>query len=554
MQRTQLSEPIVERIRGEVRRLAPSQEVDDLAQEACVRVIEKEGLWREERGRFSAWAATVARNLTLSRRTRDRREVDARLDVARDLPGDSEGASIGGQLSEDRIAWVLRQFGRLPEGERQVLTWHYLENRTLTSIAEDLGISQPAVSQRLAKALTELRRRAHTEGLMGLGLGTWIGAHKMKLALLGAAATTLVVAQDWFGDDPTAEHQGSTLAYPGSGFAASLDTAMDPDGNLIWCASAPLAWAALREHLGGPLELPGGNATLDALNRSSFDAAGLDPRSYVAGAGSIGDGSIERMQQELIADFGQGRDPVLDQLEASGLEGMAYTYAFLFKSIQWHVEFEQLPEALDFQWRESIPEDPTIPPVARSRERSSGVQAFGLGKFDPHKFEWHKKMAEQIRIYESEDTDEFAVDLGSQDQGDRILLARVDPGETLEATVERALELASWAPGKMRDEDSLRVPVIDFDLDHRFQLTDLASAANGPDGMAGAIQKVRFRLDHQGALLKSRFHYMLGMGMVPPEPRKLHFDRPFLVLMRGADQPAYFAMWIGNPELLVGVE
>lgn len=554
MQRTQLSEPIVDRIRGEVRRLAPPQEVDDLAQEACVRVIEKEGLWREERGRFAAWAATVARNLTLSRRTRDRREVDVRAELARESSGGPSGDLDGGELSEERIAWVLRQFGRLPERERQVLTWHYLENRTLTSIAKELGISQPAVSQRLARSLTELRRRAHTEGLMGLGLGTWIGAHKMKLALLGAAATTLVVAQDWFGDDPTAEHGGSTLAYPASGFAASLDTALDPDGNLIWCATAPLAWDALREHLGGPLELPGGNATLAALNRSSFDASVLEPGSYVVGAGSLGDGTLERLQQELIDDFGEGRDPVLDRLAQDALAGTPFTYAFLFKSLEWHVEFEQLPEALEFRWHEPTPEDPSAPPMARRREQRTGVRAFGLGKYDPHKFEWHQKMAEQIRIYESEDTDEFAVDLGSEDQGDRILLARVDPGETLEDTVARALELASRAPGKMRDEDSLRVPLIDFDLDHRFQLTDAESAGDAPASMAAALQKVRFRLDHRGALLKSRFHYILGMGMVPPEPRKLHFDQPFLVLMREADRPAYFAMWVANPELLVAAE
>jgi RNA polymerase sigma factor (sigma-70 family) len=541
MEHPTLSAAVLERIRREVRRLAPAGEVDDLAQEACVRVIEKEGLWRAERGGFAPWAGAVARNLTRGALARAGRERAARAERAALLSAEGQRD----ELSEERIAFVLEQFARLPEEARQVLAWRYLDGRTVTDIARELGVSQPAVSQRIARALAELRRRARGRGLAGLGIGPWIGANKMKITLVGAAAATAVVGSTFYLQDDTARVVGTTLATPSSGFAATLDTALAPHRNLLFCASAPLAWAELRELAGGPVRLDTQPAVVDALNASAFPAQAIDERSWVAGAGFTDDGTVERLQDELVREFGEGRDPVLDALVAEAGPGQVLSYAFLYKQLAWRVEFEELAEPLPFRWR-----DPGADPV----ERETPVSAFGIAEFDGASREWHKRLGRQVHVWEENGA--FAVQLSSEGLSDRVLLAAVEPAETLAATVDRALALASGTGKRLRQDDSLRVPVVDLDLFHdwseihgMFENESLAGR-----NLSIALQTIRFRLDHRGALLKSRFAVAGAESEHAPEPRRLHFDRPFLILMRENEKAPYFAMWVAHPELLATVE
>ena len=67
--------------------------------------------------------------------------------------------------------------------------------------------------------------------------------------------------------------------------------------------------------------------------------------------------------------------------------------------------------------------------------------------------------------------------------------------------------------------------------------------------IALAAQTVRFRLDERGAVLKSEAIVWGGIG------EQLIFDKPFLILLERRDaRNPYFALWVGNAELLVPVE
>ena len=46
------------------RMVRQERDVDDITQEACVRIIEKESLWNKKPNHFSQWMNTVTRNLT----------------------------------------------------------------------------------------------------------------------------------------------------------------------------------------------------------------------------------------------------------------------------------------------------------------------------------------------------------------------------------------------------------------------------------------------------------------------------------------------------------
>ena len=68
-----------------------------------------------------------------------------------------------------------------------------------------------------------------------------------------------------------------------------------------------------------------------------------------------------------------------------------------------------------------------------------------------------------------------------------------------------------------------------------------------------AIQWIRFKLSEKGAILKSEARIVI----IPMngEPRKLKFNKPFLIYLRQKDgEYPYFAMWLDNAELLIKEE
>ena len=96
-----------------------------------------------------------------------------------------------------------------------------------------------------------------------------------------------------------------------------------------------------------------------------------------------------------------------------------------------------------------------------------------------------------------------------------------------------------------------RVPIVDFDLTHRFEeLIGRRFANRGFEDYAirEASQRIRFRLNEHGALLRSRA-VLIGSLSVS---RHLDFSQPHLVMLRktGSRRP-YFALWVATPELLV---
>ena len=71
-------------------------------------------------------------------------------------------------FDEDQIAWVLAQFGTLPDMQRRVIHLHYFEQKTLTAIGKELGTSRQVVAYQLHKALGTLRKRAGVTSRLAL--------------------------------------------------------------------------------------------------------------------------------------------------------------------------------------------------------------------------------------------------------------------------------------------------------------------------------------------------------------------------------------------------
>lgn len=192
------------------------------------------------------------------------------------------------------------------------------------------------------------------------------------------------------------------------------------------------------------------------------------------------------------------------------------------------------------------------------------VESFGLWETQatPH---LHEARAEQLCVhyhrFGSDDepsdhpSEEFLVELMTEDREDRIFVSKLPPQPTLAASVQWALarirDDGPSAPGaRLGVEERLEVPCIDFDLARRYAELEGAGVVCAPleaQAFGDVLERVRFRLDEGGALLVSEAR----VGGLCLPPRSLVCYPPFLVMLvrRGSPVP-FLALWIETPALL----
>ncbi len=309
-----------------------------------------------------------------------------------------------------------------------------------------------------------------------------------------------------------------------------LEQEILPGKNVLWCNTFQLAWNELCDFTGGPVGMPGAPQLVDLLNQRRGSKDDLDEASYVAMAGLVEDGIEKRIRQELDRKFHGQADPEL--LDSTPAEGWIM-YAYLFRDLPFRWAFDRFHGGLRFAGQR--------------------VDCFGIGQFlgavEPNE----AKMATQVVVLDYRNNDDLVVELKTRVEGERLILAKLQPAASLAATI-RLVEtrIAEGAPTGIQEMEDLFVPVLDFELLQNFD--ELCGrqlrAENGKlDGktIGSACQDIRFRLDERGAVLKSE-----GVAAAGETERTLVFDQPFLVMLKrqGAENP-YFAMWVDNAELMI---
>ena len=161
--------------------------------------------------------------------------------------------------------------------------------------------------------------------------------------------------------------------------------------------------------------------------------------------------------------------------------------------------------------------------------------------------------------------DDFIVSLQPKDVKEWIILAKIAPADTLQRTVDAVrsrIRTSGLKPEQqmLRADESLVVPMLNIDVRQSYdKLCRKIITTPGPlDGwfIALALQGIRFRLDEEGAMLKSEalMAEAAAERIAPAQrerPRELLFDKPFLILLERHDaQRPYFGLWVGNTELL----
>ncbi len=159
-------------IRSQVRRVARDcDEADELTQECVARLLEKERLYHRK-GPFSHWVSVVVRRFALNRlrkqKTWERKKVEVTsMDAFAEQDRDRK-------YSEDDVRTILQQFVHLTPAQRDVLRMRYLEDMSQKDIADRLGVTPQAVSQRVQGAVRRLRDRARYAKLGWLAPLVWL--------------------------------------------------------------------------------------------------------------------------------------------------------------------------------------------------------------------------------------------------------------------------------------------------------------------------------------------------------------------------------------------
>lgn len=132
------------------------EDAEDLTQEVFLTVYQKLGSFRGEAS-FRLWLGRICnhRCVDFLRRRERERQGRRRYEQSLTLP---RAEDSNPEVSSSEEGKVQRALASLPEGDRLVLTLHYLEERSYTEIAQELGWSVGRVKVRVHRARERFRQ------------------------------------------------------------------------------------------------------------------------------------------------------------------------------------------------------------------------------------------------------------------------------------------------------------------------------------------------------------------------------------------------------------
>lgn len=312
---------------------------------------------------------------------------------------------------------------------------------------------------------------------------------------------------------------------------AHLESKIIPGQNLVFCATFQLAWNELKDGIiREDIRLKDGPPVVAYLNKGLSTKSDLHKSDYVALADYAGKGVLDKINTQLRKKFGKDAPVVEENLQPEDI----LAYAFLMKNLRFKTPFEKIEPPLHF--------------------KKQKVLAFGINNFSA-KDKNHTKIAKQTPILFYSGPNNFAVCLKAKSSTDEIILAKIEPEDTLLETIgslEKRISAESFIP-KWSKGDRLVIPVIEFDVRHSY--SDLLKKFLLNKGfekhfIEKAVQHIKFNLNEKGAILESDAKILLAKKN-GHTPKRMVFDKDFLLYIRkkGAKHP-YLALWVADPTVM----
>ena len=308
-----------------------------------------------------------------------------------------------------------------------------------------------------------------------------------------------------------------------------MEQKIQKDTNILYSSTFQLSWNELKNLMKGDVKLSSNPETAEYLNKSLSTINDISEDSYIAVAGYKKD-KLEDTINELLTSKYKGSEKV----DFSGLrEDDIIAYSYLYKNLQFENEFEALKTPMYF------------------REGKNGVEvkAFGIKEYSSK----NEKMGKQVELIDYKSDKDFIVRLKTKAENEELILAKVNPEDTLLQTIESVSNRTmNGKKEALAEKDVLMIPKFSFKVNHSFSELKEGKIVNvgfSDYQIAEAMQDMTFVLDERGAVLEAKASLFLAKGI--PNSRRLKFDGPFLLLMKekGAAYP-YFAIWIENTELM----
>ncbi len=325
------------------------------------------------------------------------------------------------------------------------------------------------------------------------------------------------------------KHAEEKPTYKATTIVPYLDHAIPQTNNLIYCTTFQIAWNELKNNIiKADISMEKEPTMVAFLNAALVGK--IAENDYVALAGFGKDNIVATIHAELEKKFGASAPSVHIDME----EDEILAYAYLFKNLLFATEFEEIEQSIFFQG-----------------SADADVEVFGIKKYEQ---ELHVKMGKQVTVLDYQDDLDFILELTSTSPTDVMVLAMVEPQNTLLETFEAVeARIATAKSGALKKDDVLKIPKIMFDIEHSYD--ELMNKTLRNKGfteyfIAKADQSIRFRLDQKGALLESEAELMLKKNGT--DSRYFVFSQPFMLYLKekAADFP-YLAIWVNNPELLI---
>jgi len=317
-----------------------------------------------------------------------------------------------------------------------------------------------------------------------------------------------------------------------------LDSPITPGRNYIYCGTFQLAWNKFQDEIvKEPIKLEGDPPMAGFLNEQPFKQSDLSESSYLAMVGTVEDGIVEEIRRAMRKKFPNATMEVPDPQPGS----LIYAYAYLQKMLAFQEAFDRFDKRLSFE----------------SGNGTTNVVSFGIWDHEDYS-DRDDQLGKQVTILDYVSDDHFILKLNTASDKDELFLAKVQPGKTLQPTinaVQRRIDQPSIEGGdrELQHSESLIVPVIGIGVERQYkELIDRHVLNDGRQGysVSEARQGIRFRLDEFGAKLESNARFE-DKSFDRLRPRQLIFNKPFLIYLKEqSSRTPYFAMWIETPEVL----
>lgn len=294
-------------------------------------------------------------------------------------------------------------------------------------------------------------------------------------------------------------------------FVTTLENPISENKNIIYAPAFLYAWGKIKEQLKSPIIVGSTNSIdFNLLNKSISHQSSLTDNEYSATA-------------EIV-------------------DGAIIAKAFFNKTLPFETKLQVLDDPINFD--------------------KTKVSAFGM-------YYYSEDAIKFTQILYFKDDNNFVLKLIPKDKQHEIILVKgLDKYQTLKDAIKLTNDLVSQGKQEQTDtkllwkyqivqEDIFAIPTIKFNIATNYKNIEgqrFLTGDNKKHSVELAYQRTGFIFNENGAVVESEAVAVTDSASAEPvitHPKKMIFDRPFLIIIKRADKiNPYFVMKVTNAELL----